>query len=397
MVESVFRQWRLLDANRSDRSAGDRARHRQKVRKAIRENIAEIVAEESLIGRSKGHIVKVPIRGIKEYRFIYGRNTPGAAQGREGTEPGDVIERFAASEGSEKAGDRAGVDYYETEITLEELVEIMFEDLELPNQERKNLHQIEVEGKRRFSGYRRKDIRVRLSPQRTAIERVRRLQGARLSMQQMETQGVKLEPEGRFPFRAEDMRFHYRRETPRKESNAVVICIMDSSGSMDTVKKYLARSFFFLLYRFVLTKYANVEVVFIAHDTEAKEVTEEEFFHKGESGGTMISSGYNRALEVIQERYHPSLWNIYSFHCSDGENFTSDNEAAIELARKLCQICKFFGYGEIRTTAVLNEESILALFSEEIKENNYHAILIEKKEDIWPGFKELIGHERKQQ
>ena len=115
----------------------------------------------------------------------------------------------------------------------------------------------------------------------------------------------------------------------RHESNAVVMCIMDTSGSMDTMKKYLARSFFFLLYQFISTKYRNVEIVFIAHHTEAREVTEEEFFHKGESGGTFISSGYQKALDIVAERYHPSLWNIYAFHCSDGDNFDSDNSAAL--------------------------------------------------------------------
>ena len=119
----------------------------------------------------------------------------------------------------------------------------------------------------------------------------------------------------------------------KKESNAVVMCIMDTSGSMDTMKKYLARSFFFLLYQFITTRYRNVEIVFIAHHTEASEVTEEEFFHKGESGGTFISSGYLKALEIIQERYHPSLWNIYAFHCSDGDNFDSDNPAALRRPR----------------------------------------------------------------
>ncbi len=82
---------------------------------------------------------------------------------------------------------------------------------------------------------------------------------------------------------------------------------MDTSGSMDSMKKYLARSFFFLLYQFVSTKYQNVELVFIGHHTQAREVTEDEFFHKGESGGTLISSGYHKALEIIHDRYHPDL------------------------------------------------------------------------------------------
>src|SRR5699024_7916055 len=108
------------------------------------------------------------------------------------------------------------------------------------------------------------------------------------------------------PFHRDDMRYHRLREDPRPQSNAVVLCIMDTSGSMDTLKKYLARSFFFLLYQFVRSRYVNVDVVFIAHHTKAREVTEEEFFHKGESGGTFISSGYNKTLEIIQNRYHPT-------------------------------------------------------------------------------------------
>lgn len=419
MADVIIRDWNHSDAVRSDRSAGDRNRHRQKVRQAIRNNIADIVAEESLIGLGKNHIVKVPIRGVKEYRFTYGPNLPAVGQGTGQSEPGEVIEESSGKGAVGQAGDRPGIDYYETEITLEELVQIMFEDLALPDQERRNLSQIETEGKRKYSGYRRKDIRARLSISRTAIERIRRLQAAKLSISKLEKQVKQLEGQspaniklliqkrellkelrgvqkgGRFPFIRDDLRFHHRKETPRKESNAVVICIMDSSGSMDTIKKYLARSFFFLLYRFVLTRYSKVEVVFIAHDTEAREVNEEKFFHKGESGGTMVSSGYNKALEIIQERYHPSLWNIYGFHCSDGDNFSSDNESALEAARKLCQICKLFGYGEIRPNGVLpRKDSLRELFSKRIHADNYQSVILQKKEDIWPRFKDLLQSEK---
>ena len=154
--------------------------------------------------------------------------------------------------------------------------------------------------------------------------------------------------ERRYPFHQDDLRYRHVETDTKEESNAVVMCIMDTSGSMDTMKKYLARSFFFLLYQFIATRYRNVEIVFIAHHTEAREVTEEEFFHKGESGGTFISSGYLKALEIITERYHPSLWNIYAFHCSDGDNFDSDNPAALKSAKELSELCNLFGYGEIK-------------------------------------------------
>ena len=164
---------------------------------------------------------------------------------------------------------------------------------------------------------------------------------------------------------------------------------------MGTVKKYLARSFYFLLYQFVRQKYQNVEVVFIAHHTEARECTEDEFFHKVESGGTYISSGYRKALEIIESRYHPSLWNIYAFHCSDGDNFYSDNERAVQAAQELCKVCNLFGYGEIKPSgSAYYSGSMLEVFGQ-IKADNFHMVVIEKKEDLWPGFKSFLNKDRK--
>jgi hypothetical protein len=180
----------------------------------------------------------------------------------------------------------------------------------------------------------------------------------------------------------------------KKESNAVVLCLMDTSGSMDTMKKYLARSFFFLLYQFICTKYQNVEIVFIAHHTEAKEVSEAEFFHKGESGGTFISSAYLKALEIIQERYHPSLWNIYAFHCSDGDNFDSDNPAALRAAKELAEVCNLFGYGEIKPLGSRYYESSMLNIFRRLDAENFQTVLIERKEDIWPSFKAFLAKDR---
>ena len=166
---------------------------------------------------------------------------------------------------------------------------------------------------------------------------------------------------------------------------------MDTSGSMGTVKKYLARNFYFLLYQFVRMKYQAVEIVFIAHHTEAKEVTEDEFFHKVESGGTYISSGYKKALEIIEDRYHPSLWNVYAFHCSDGDNFYSDNEKAIQAAQELCDVCNLFGYGEIKPSgSAYYSGSMLEVF-EKIDRDNFQCVVIEKKEDLWNAFKKFMS------
>ena len=386
-MSTIFRPYNPSSGQRSDRTAGDRLRHRQKVREAIRNNIGDIIAEESIIGKDKHRIIKVPIRGIKEYRFVYGENTPGVGQGGDGEpKPGDVVGQGKDGQGSQQAGDKPGVDYYETDVTLDELIDLMFEDLELPDLERKKLRQIEVERLFRQKGYRRKGIRVRLDKKRTARSRLKRKKAT--------LKRHAAAPSGRFPFHKDDLRYHHTVTDIRNESNAVVLCIMDTSGSMDRVKKYLARSFFFLLYQFISTRYQNVEIVFIAHHTEAFEVTEEEFFHKGESGGTFISSGYNKALEIIEQRYHPALWNVYAFHCSDGDNFDSDNPAALKAAQELAKTANLFGYGEIKPLGAGYYGSSMIQFFSQIQEVNFQTVQIQKKEDIWVSFKAFLSKDR---
>jgi sporulation protein YhbH len=403
MADTIFREYRPSDAERSDRSAGDRLRHREKVRESIRENIADIIAEESIIGKDKDRVIKVPLRGIKEYRFVYGDNSGGVGQGDGDMRPGQVVGKTGKdgkSKGEGQAGDRPGVDYYETDVTLEELIEIMFEDLELPNLERRALREIASDRSSKRKGYRHAGIRIRLDKRRTARQRVMRIMGSqyRRNAQEHVAGEVPQEGEGenepRHPFHKNDLRYKHLETDTREDSNAAVLCIMDTSGSMDTMKKYLARSFFFLLYQFISTRYRNVEIVFIGHHTEANEVTEEAFFHKGESGGTFISSGYQKALEIIAERYHPSLWNLYAFHCSDGDNFDSDNPAALRTAKELAEICNLFGYGEIKPMGSRYYESSMLNVFRRLDAPNFQAVLIERKEDIWPSFKAFLSKDR---
>ena len=251
--------------------------------------------------------------------------------------------------------------------------------------ERKQLSETFATRLRKPKGYKRVGVRVRLDKQRTARARVRR----RVSSGWVDTRSKS----DRFPFHRDDLKYRRMREDVRLQSSAVVLCIMDTSGSMDTMKKYLARTFFFLLCQFVRARYTNVDVVFIAHDTEAREVTEDEFFRKGESGGTAISSGYTKALEIVQARYHPTSWNIYAFHCSDGDNFTGDNDAALKAAEQLCEVANLFGYGEIRPSqAGFGSQTALEMFRT-LKAPNFHALLIERADDVWPNFKAFLSRE----
>jgi hypothetical protein len=388
---AVFRAKREAVA---DRSATDRLRHRQKIRSSIRENIADIIAEESIIGRSGDRVIKVPIRGIKEYRFVYGDNQPGVGEGATGdTKRGDLLGERSKDGGPPKpgeAGQEPGVDYYETEVSLDELIDIMFEDLELPDLERKQLASIESLRLTKRKGFRSVGLRVRLDRRRTIREKIRRVRARKRNVS--EPGLVTVEP--REPFHQSDLRYRHRTVEIHKTSNAVVLCIMDTSGSMDVVKKYLARSFFFLLYQFVARRYEAVEVVFIAHDVEAKEVSEDEFFHKGEAGGTFVSSGYRKALDTIADRYHPELWNIYAFHCSDGDNFGSDNAAAIAAAKELCAVANLVGYGEIKPRGAGYYGSSLLETFQQIDVENFQTVLIERKEDVWPSFRALLGKDR---
>ena len=394
---ATFRPFSSSEALRSDRSAGDRQRHREKLREAIRDNIADVISEESIIGRDKDRIIKVPIRGIKEYRFVFGDNQPAVGSGDGDTEPGQVVGKAPKDgEGAGRAGDQPGLDYYETDVTLEELIEIMFEDLELPDMERKILREVMSERIAKRKGYRKAGVRVHLDRRRTAKARIRRKIATSTGEPPAVPRTARLAENGeeRFPFRREDLTYKRLVEDTREESNAVVICIMDTSGSMDSMKKYLARSFFFLLFQFVSTKYQNVELVFIGHHTQAREVTEEEFFHKGESGGTLISSGYNKALEIIHDRFHPAHWNVYAFHCSDGDNFDSDNAAALKAAKELCEICNLFGYGEIKPLGSHYYESSMLDMFRRLDADNFQSVLIERKEDIWPSFRAFLSRDR---
>ncbi len=397
---AIFREFNPIG---HDRAAEDKRRNRELVEDSIKKNLVDILSEESIIGQTKNKKIKIPIRGLKEYKFIYGKNVPGVGSG-DGTEKrGDIVgrEKDAKGNGSKGAGDAEGEDIYETEITIEEIMEYIFEDLNLPNLNKKKFSEIISEGSRKKCGYQKSGIPPRLAKKKTVVEKLKRKQGMKRALKENSeddeiNEDVKRqfniednELIGRFPFKEDDLRYYRVKPTKKREYNAVVICIMDTSASMDQNKKYLARSFFFMLYQFINMKYSNVEVIFIAHSTSAKIVTEGEFFHKVESGGTYISSGYNKALEIIREKYNPNIWNIYAFHVSDGDNWSEDNDRAVKAADQLCDECNLFGYAEIMAYGYIS--AIKKRYSSEIKKNNFVSVAMKKKEDMWDALREMLS------
>lgn len=356
----------------------DRQRHQVKVREAIKKNLADIVSEESIIMHDGRKIIKVPIRSLDEFhfRFDYGKQKHGG-QGDGKSKQGDII--YSEPHGHDKgkgkgAGEVPGVDYYETEITIDELAEIIFEDLGLPNLEQKKIAEVASDSVE-FKDVRKKGISSNIDRKRTIMEAIKR-------------NAIKGNP-GLAWIIPEDLRYRTWDTTYEYESNAVVIAMMDTSGSMGPFEKYIARSFFFWMVRFLRTKYNNVQIVFLAHHTEARETTEEEFFTKGASGGTRCSSVYKLALEIIGERYSPQEYNIYAFHFSDGDNLASDNENCVKLIEELLQVCNMVGYGEIEGPYYYT--STLRTAFKQILNPKFTLVTIRDKSGVYPALKKFFN------
>jgi hypothetical protein len=195
------------------------------------------------------------------------------------------------------------------------------------------------------------------------------------------------------PIYPEDLKFKTWNEVSKPESRAVVIAMMDTSGSMGIWEKYMARSFFFWMTRFLRSKYEKVDIEFIAHHTEAKVVSEDDFFSKGESGGTICSSAYRKALEIIEEKYQPSRYNIYPFHFSDGDNLTSDNARCVKLVGELMKVSNMFGYGEVNQ---YNRHSTLMSAYKNISDERFRHYILKQKADVFHAMKGFFRKEEEQ-
>jgi len=391
---STFREHK----SSSDRSAADRGRHKKKIERALKEGIQDIVAEKSIIGKNGKARIRIPVKGIKEYRFIHGKNQrySGSAKGKD-IHTGKRIGRADSSQKgkgeSGEAGDAPGEEFYDVEVTIEELAEYIFSNLELPDLEKKNFRFIDQERTKR-KGHRSQGIRVRLSKKETLKNKIKRQKDA-------ERAGT-FDPEDdeRFPFHETDLRYRHVTTKQKENTSAVIFFIMDVSGSMTQKKKYMARSFYFLLYQFLRLKYEDVDVIFISHDTGAKEVTEDEFFTRQSSGGTFISPALKLMQEVVERQYHPSLWNIYGFHCSDGDNWASDIPRAIEYTKKAIDICQIYAYCEISPKeevyygASANSDMWRAYDNANIVDKKFRRFQMTESSHIWPAFSLIFGKDK---
>ena len=363
----------------------DQQRHQEKVQEAIRNNLPDLITEESIIMSNGREVVKIPIRSLDEYkiRYNYDKNKH-VGQGDGESKVGDVVARDGSEgqKGSGKgqgAGDQPGEDYFEAEVSLMELEEALFKQLELPNLKRKEKQEHLVEDIE-FNDIRKTGLMGNIDKKRTMMTAFKR-------------NAMKGTPKFH-PIYQEDLKFKTWNEIVKPDSKAVVLAMMDTSGSMGIWEKYMARSFFFWMTRFLRSKYETVEIEFIAHHTEAKVVTEEDFFSKGESGGTICSSAYRKALELIEKKYHPDQFNIYPFHFSDGDNLTSDNARCVKLVEELMKISNLFGYGEVNQ---YNRHSTLMSAYKNIKNEDFKYYILKQKVDVFHAMKSFFKQEENKQ
>ncbi|RKO63760.1 sporulation protein YhbH [Caldibacillus debilis GB1] len=351
----------------------DQQRHKEKVKEAIRNSLPDLLTEESIILANGKEVIKIPIRSLEEYKIRYNEEkTKQVGKGDGDSRVGDIIARgdYGQKGGiGPGAGELPGEDYYETEISLEEIESEFFKELELPNMQKKEDPQLEVTDLE-YNDIRKTGLMGNIDKKKTMFAAFRR-------------NALSGNPSF-YPIVQEDLRFKTWNEKVKRESKAVVLAMMDTSGSMGTWEKYMARSFFFWLTRFLRSKYESVEIVFIAHHTEAKVVSEEEFFAKGESGGTICSSAYRKALELIDEKYPPSRYNIYPFHISDGDNLSSDNARCVKLAGQIMDVANLFGYGEVNQ---YHRYSTLMTAYKHIKNEKFRYYIMKEKGDIYHALK----------
>lgn len=382
MSESLLDIWGMRK-----RGKRDSARHSKRVKQAIKDNLRDLISDASIISSDGKKKVKIPIKYLDTYRFKHGenKNRENVGQGDKSHKPGDAIAHDGTGRPGQGSGqgasDGQGDDIYEEEVELAEIVQMMLEDLGLPWLEAKD-SAVEVETENiKFTDIAEIGPLSNVDKRRTIMENMKR--NAKMGKAQIKS------------ITPEDLRYKIWDLEKEYHSNAAVYFLMDRSGSMDDDKKYIAKSFFFWLAHFCKTKYNHVELIFIAHDTRAKIVPEENFFKISNSGGTMVSSAFKLALEHIEANHPPETWNNYVFSFSDGDNWGEDNDRCIKLVKDLLEVSTAVGYGEISVGNYYNSSYKWSTLHDEFKKHIDHPRFmtadIAQKEDVYQCLREFLG------
>jgi sporulation protein YhbH len=313
------------------RGARDWLRHNRKVRDAVKAALPDLIAGSDVLTRGGNRSVQVPVRFLEHYRFRLrdAESHRGAGQGE--VHPGDVLRRAKAPGGRKSGGgNQEGEVQFVLELSIDDILDWLWEELELPNLQPKPGRTVEADELVR-AGWDRHGPRARLDRRRTLREAVKR--------RVVQADGP--------PFANEDLRFRQLARRRQPTTSAVVMFLLDVSSSMDEQSRILAKTFFFWALEGVRRQYARIEAVFIGHTVGAWEFEEQAFFQVKGEGGTVASSAFALARDILHERFDPGRYNAYLFYASDGENFVEDRSAASALLRELAEACNFVGYVEV--------------------------------------------------
>lgn len=408
--------------NGKNKSAVNRQRFIRRYKQQIKKAVSDAISSRSVTDISSGESVTIPSKDISEPFFHQGKG--GRRQivhpGNDQFSPGDRIKRpqgggGAGSGQGDASADGEGTDDFVFSISKDEYLDLLFEDLELPNLKKNQLDKL-VQYKNVRAGYRSEgvpsNIDIVRSLRGSLARRVAMTAEKKARLRELEQQLAALEHEpvpeqqqlrllqeeiatlkqriAAVPFiDSFDLRFRNFQKRPEPTSKAVMFCLMDVSGSMDQPTKDMAKRFYILLYLFLSRSYKNVEVIYIRHHTQAKEVDEQEFFYSQETGGTIVSSAIKLMYEIVQERYNPAEWNIYAAQASDGDNWTDDSAPCAELlATKLLPLLRYYAYIEITPRA---HQSLWQEYEKLLPQYDNFAIQhIQQISDIYPVFRELF-------
>jgi uncharacterized sporulation protein YeaH/YhbH (DUF444 family) len=405
-----------------NKSIGNRERFLRRYREQIKEAVRKAVGDRSITDMEEGADITLPKRDVSEPVFGH---APGGSRelvhpGNEEYVRGDRIQRpqgggGGGSGGSGASPDGQGEDDFVFRISREEFMNYFFDDLALPRMIRTQLLADVPEWKLRRAGFISEgnptSLHVVRSMRVGLARRIAMGGDARLELKRAEEQLDDLErrpdvapPEvemlrkriaelrerlKKVPFLDPfDLRYRNRIREPKPTSKAVMFCLMDVSGSMDESRKDLAKRFFILLYLFLSRHYEKTEVVFIRHHTQAAEVTEDEFFHATESGGTVVSSALTLMNDIIRARYMGSEWNIYGAQASDGDNWQQDSSKCRELLdNRILPLVRYYAYVQ-----VADEDQNLWEEYTRVRDSNPHFAMqkICTPSQIFPVFRDLF-------
>jgi len=403
--------------NSKNKGAVNRRRFLDRYSKHVKKAVKEAVNKRSITDMERGEEVHIPADDISEPVFGHGRGGRRGIihPGNKEFKAGDRMMRPAGSGGGGGDGEASdsgeGEDDFVFQITQEEFLDYVFDDLELPNLTKRHLKGSDS-FKREHAGYVSDGNPSKLSVIRSLRQsKLRRralsgktkklLEGARKALEEasdpdqikeIEEEIARLERRlKRVPYLdTTDLRYNLHVMKPEPTSRAVMFCLMDVSGSMTQETKEIAKRFYLLLYMFLKRNYERTEIVFIRHHTVASEVDEQEFFYSKETGGTVVSSALRLMRDIISDRYPPDQWNIYGAQASDGDNWHGDSPKCVKILEdSLLPQVQHFSYIEITDRghqALWNEYTKLAA----THPGSFARARIEKVADIFPVFRDLF-------